>query len=392
MYFSKRNLNYFVMALHSKIIIILLLLGFVLTPCLDAKTQPIIRVAIVNDVVSATIKISTRFEIKTLEGKALHTAGHLKKTNIYIKDGQIRIGKLSFGAQAIKIIPSRQDLIYINRRRYRGTFTVMKKDNNLLIVNNVNLEDYLRGVLCFEISYRWPFEAIKAHAVTSRTFALYQMDLRKGKDFDATNDIYSQVYVGKSHEKWRINRAINSTKGEVLLYNGKNFPAFFHAACAGHTEDASQLWNIDIPPLKGVTCEYCFGTKHYSWQKEISLADIAKKLKAVNPEISQIKNIKAVSRNNSLRVVELEITIDEGKTVLLSAKDFRQALGPNLIRSTNFYLIQDEPGIISFAGKGWGHGVGLCQWGSYNMARKGFRYREILELYYPEATIKRDYK
>jgi len=349
-------------------------------------------VAIVNNKNSAEIKINNPFLIKSPENKIIYSASHLGKTNIIATGNEIIIGHLPpFSYKIIRIIPKEQEGIYINGRQYRGDISIINKDSRLIIVNNVNLEDYLKGVLCFEISSSWPAEAIKAHAVVSRSFALYQISINKNKDFDVTSDVFSQVYVGKTTEKWKINRLVDETKGYVLFYENKVLAGFFHACCGGHTEDASNLWNINLLPLKGVVCPYCKGTKHYWWKRRISLKYIEQKLKKIIPHISKIVDIIAGERNSSSRIKTLTLVCENGDEITLNAKDFRQAIGPDLVRSTNFEVTVEEDTAI-FEGLGWGHGVGMCQWGANYMAKAKADYKKILKFYFPGSSLIQYYK
>jgi stage II sporulation protein D len=256
----------------------------------------------------------------------------------------------------------------------------------LNLINNVELENYLYGVLYHEVSHRWPIEVLKAQSIAARTFALHQREQSKLAPYDLRNDIYSQMYGGKTSEKWSTTRAVNLTKGKVLVYNGGLLPAYYHATCAGRTEDASNLWNIDLAPLKGVECKYCKDSPHYKWHKEISLWEIENRLKANDYNIGKIASLNILSRNKSGRVDKLEIKGESGASLILTGKDFRQMIGPNDVRSTNFTISLKWEHAI-FDGYGWGHGVGLCQWGAYGLGRRGKKAEEILKFYYPGTEI-----
>ena len=248
------------------------------------------------------------------------------------------------------------------------------------------MEDYLYGVLSQEVSHRWSMESLKAQAIAARTFALYQKAQNKLQSYDLRSDIYSQVYGGMNPERWATTKAVSVTKDKVLIFNGKVFPTYYHATCAGHTEDASNLWNINLGPLKGVACDFCKRSPHYYWSKEISLWALQDKLKSSGYTISKILSVTLLSQNPSRRVEKIEIKDEAGVAIIMTAKDFRQMLGPNELRSTRF-----ESSIkwnkLMVKGSGWGHGAGMCQWGAYGMARKGKKADEILKYYYPGAEI-----
>jgi stage II sporulation protein D len=228
-------------------------------------------------------------------------------------------------------------------------------------------------------------EALKAQAVVCRTYALYQIQESSAQDFDLTADIYSQVYGGKTSERYRTNQAVKETEGLVLTYKAKVFPAYFHATCGGHTEDAARLWNINIAPLKGVACAFCKDSPHFNWHYVASRQEIRDKLSAAGHKLKDIQDMQILGTDNSGRITDLKI-IGADKEVKIPAKDFRSIVGPNVIRSTNFGVSLVENDIV-FEGLDWGHGAGLCQWGTYFMAKQGRDYAAILRYYYPAAEI-----
>ena len=172
----------------------------------------------------------------------------------------------------------------------------------------------------------------------------------------------------------------------ILTYHNRIFPAYFHATCAGHTEDAALLWNIDIEPLKGVVCNFCKESPHFNWHRVLPLKQIKNTLlEAGYQECADIRDIIILNRDASGRIRDLNIETTN-KDIKISAKQFRNIFGPNIIRSTNFNVhIAGNDAV--FEGFGWGHGVGMCQWGAYFMAKQGYNYDEILKYYYPQAEI-----
>jgi stage II sporulation protein D len=276
--------------------------------------------------------------------------------------------------------------IIIDGRMFRGNTQLIKKDDShLLVVNHIELEDYIKGVIYNEASHYWPMEALKAQAIVCRTYALYQMQENSQKDYDVTSDVYSQVYGGRVSERYRTNKAVEDTEGVIITYQGRPFPAYYHATCGGYTEDASVLWNIDISPLKGVACGFCKDSPHFNWHYVLSIDWFKARLADAGYRINSLKDIVIESRDKSGRVTNLKISTDE-KDIEIPAKDFRNIVGPNIIRSTNFTVAILNHDIV-FEGIGWGHGAGLCQWGAYFMAKAGYKYDEILKHYYPGINI-----
>lgn len=355
-----------------------------------AKGKPIfVRVAIIQDEPSLTIAVRGSYEISTLKtDEVLYRGKNLKSCQVLPTQSGIKVKDRDFKVYGIKIAPAASGNIYINGRRFRGEITIIRKEDlKLLVINNLGLEEYIKGVLYHEVSHRWPLEALKAQAVVARTFAIYQTQISQGKDFDLTSDMYSQVYGGKSSETFRTSVAVNRTLGEVLTYQNKIFPAFYHATCGGHTEDAAVLWQIDLPALKGVECNFCTRSPHFKWRKEISVQLVEDKLVAAGFAIGGLEDILVVERDASGRATKLKL-VAAGNSLEISAKDFRQLFDPKIIRSTNF-TIQRTDGIFKIEGKGWGHGAGMCQWGAYFQSLQGRKYEQILQYYYPGAQITR---
>ncbi|MCM8782613.1 MAG: SpoIID/LytB domain-containing protein, partial [Candidatus Omnitrophica bacterium] len=352
------------------------------------REQEIIRVCVLKDVDSATLTLDSGYKIYTSKNNNLIQNGKsLYKAKIVATQEGLLLGGLPISSGGIKIKPDKDGRIYIDKWRFRGEVGIFKnKDLKLVIVNYLDIEEYLYGVLYYEVSHHWPYEALKAQAIAARTYALYQKRVRKDKDYDLTGDIYSQVYGGRTAEKYRTNRAVNLTKGKILTYKGDIFPAYYHATCGGFTEDASNLWNIDLPPLKGTECKFCKRSKHFNWKRKIKLVDIEKALAKYGNKICGIVSIRIESRNKSNRINNLIITDSAGNT-LIPGKDFRIAAGPNLLKSNN-YEVSVTKDIAVFKGVGWGHGVGMCQWGAYFMAKKGYKAEAILQYYYPGADVK----
>ena len=345
-----------------------------------------VRVAILQDARSVSLKINGKFTITDENAdKVLYEGNVLKTTVTGYKNGFLLAG-LNLNADRVLVKTSDPDTVIINNRVFRGNVKFIKDAaDKITAINYIELEDYIKGISVRETSHYWPMDALKAQAIVFRTFALYRCQENKQKDYDLTNDVYSQVYGGKIAERYRINNAVDETKGIVLTYKGEILPAFYHATCAGHTEDASMLWGINLAPLKGVVCQFCKDSPHFSWHYDLSTKEVADKLKAAGFGFSDIKDIVIIGKDDSGRITELKISSDVNDAKI-SAKDFRGALGPDIIRSANFSVKIIDHDVV-FEGFGWGHGVGLCQWGAYFMAKQGYKFDEILKYYYPGAEI-----
>lgn len=351
-----------------------------------AQSPKFIRVLISPDVTSLRLKIIGAYEVIDLSQNKVFYRGENLKTTVTLYKNKLLLGNIETNAAKILIKTKESEALLVNGQRFRGDLAFIKKEKAVFsAVNYIEVEDYIKGILYNEASHYWPMEALKAQAIACRTYALYQRQNSVPLDYDVTTDIYSQVYGGRSAERQRRNKAVQETAGLVLTFQDKIFPAYFHATCAGHTEDASVLWDINLLPLKGVACKFCRQSPHFNWHCVLTLAEIREKLNAAGHHLSRINDILILNRDNSGRALDLKI-IMEKKEKNISAKDFRNIIGPNIIRSTNFTVkVVEGDGV--FEGLGWGHGVGLCQWGAYFMAKEGYSAEEILKYYYPLARL-----
>ena len=298
-----------------------------------------------------------------------------------------RFGKEELLCQAISIEPARDRELFLDDTRFRGIVNIYKAKNGLMFAtNHLDIESYLYGVLHHEVAPWWPMEALKAQAVAARSYAYYQAQVRKSSEYDVKSGTSSQMYGGSTTERFRSKRAVDHTAGQILAYQGKVFPAYFHATCAGVTAGARELWRINLPPLAGgVKCDYCRLSPHYYWQAKVPLSLMEEKLKQSGHPVGQALKIEPVTQTPSGRVGRLKITGTEQEAVI-AAKDFRVLVGGDLIRSTLF-TVEVKDDAVEFHGKGWGHGVGLCQWGALGQSLIGKSYKDILKFYYPGSTI-----
>ena len=262
--------------------------------------------------------------------------------------------------------------------RYSGNIDIWKGKNGLYIINELPMENYIKDVVAAEVSADWDMEALKAQAVVSRTYAVYQKNMNGGSLYHIASSVLDQVYKGNNPDE-RINTAVDQTRGEILTYEGKPIQAFYHSTSDGCTENAEDVFGKAYPYLKSVDTS-CSISPYSLWQRKIKLSEIEEAL-----DIPGLKTITIKSHTSSKRVKELSLTGRAGISTVL-ATDFRKALGWSRIPSTNFSLTIEGDSVY-FEGKGYGHGVGLCQWCALGMARERKTYREILSYFYPGTTI-----
>lgn len=192
---------------------------------LYAQAEKYVRVLILKDKPTVSLKIDGFFGIEdTRSGRVLYRGKNLKAT-ITAQKSRISIGKTSFKSDKILFRPDDPEAVYLENRKFRGNLVFVRDGLSLSVINHIEIDDYVGGVLIYEASHYWPAEALKAMVVVVRTFALYQAGENAARDYDLTSDIYSQVYGGKTAERYRLNEAVEQTKGLMLTYQGKILPA-----------------------------------------------------------------------------------------------------------------------------------------------------------------------
>jgi stage II sporulation protein D len=370
----------------------ILFLVFFFSPALmrSAKEPPFtVRVRIEHDDKELDLQAKGKCDIAdAITGKVLKRELRLSKVTKISRGGYgIKIGDETFGFDRLRISPSGKSVLNLNGKEYRGEIDIIRGSSGLDAINRVELEDYLKGVLPREVNHLWPASVMKAQAIAARSFAVYQALSRKNKDYDLTADASSQVYGGKSGEKWRTTKAVEATRGKVLEYRGKVFPAYFHSCCGGHTEDISRLWHAEMAPLKGVRCNWCRWSPYFRWMVRMPTQTILKKLKNDGYDIKRIDNIKAGKRDESGRLEY--ISVKSGRKWLeIKTDSFRSALGKRKLKSANFRM-KKYPFFYLFSGHGWGHGIGMCQWGAFGLSLRGWSPERILRYYYPGTKVVR---
>jgi stage II sporulation protein D len=375
--------------LTRKIILLFLLCAVLcLTPAriAFAQNRAAIRVAILSDAVMARVSIDGFYRIEDDATRTVLYTGKNLRGAITAFKFAVSIDGKRYAQQKLVLHIDDPDSLQVNGRRYHGSLAILRSRNAMTLVNYIGLEDYIKGIAVREISHYWPADALKAQAIVFRTYALSAMKQNATRDFDVTSDVYSQVYGGTSAQRYRITDAVDETAGDVLTYQDKIFPAFYHSTCGGNTEDAKVLWDVDLPVLKGVSCPYCAGSPHYSWNAEIPLTALAAKLRKAGVKVTTVKGIEIIDTDASGRVRDIALILPREERVSVSAKDFRNILGPDIVKSARFAASMHGTA-VGLSGTGWGHGVGLCQWGAYFMAKSGYSAAEILAFYYPGSKI-----
>ena len=292
----------------------------------------------------------------------------------------LRFGNRRIKSSAIEVIPTRGALLEIDGRRYRGILRVLRKKNRLWGINLIGVEEYLRSVVPAEMISSWDMEALKAQAIVSRSMARFHMNHNRKRDWDIRAT--TQVYPGMSKETARTDTAVRRTRGKILYYRGKTFLSYFHTACGGHTEYAANVWEPESRFPRAVKCPYCKGSKPYRWEAKITVSRLEEAL-----GVTGIWSIRPSMKSKAGgRITEVGIR-HSGSVKKMKINEFRRRLGYNTIRS-GFFTVSFRGSVCRFSGRGWGHGVGLCQWGAKKLADRGYSTKKILRYYFPGSRVK----
>lgn len=347
-----------------------------------------VRVLLSKGVTAGTLSLNSLCRVTTIEtNEPLEEITREKKPTIVPTYSGLRVGNVPFKIYGIRIKPRGRTFVF-DGGKYRGDLVVIReRDMTLTFINYINLEEYLKGVLPKEVSPEWDLAALKAQAIASRTYALFQELSKQNKDYSLEKTVASQMYGGINSETAITTQAVNDTRGKILLYNNEIFPAYFHAACGGHTTRCDTVWNVTPhPSLKGVADPFCKRFKHYSWKWHATKDEIQNSLKNYGINTKSIVAIKWGEKDTSGRVTEFFVH-SKNPPLRLNSNTFRLALGPQNVRSTKISSITEENNTYFFKGFGWGHGVGLCQWGAKAMADEGMTHTKILQYYFPKSWI-----
>lgn len=361
-------------------------------PTAERRADRIIAVGILSSVPQVGFKPSGSFQAID---QATGELTRLESGREYKVEAEAAGAKpgLLFGPHLFKgqarLLPGRpDDFVTIGERKYRGNLVFRPNtDGTLTVIDELGVEEYLFGVLPHEMSPEWPEEALKAQAVVSRTFALNNLGRNEESGFDLTDDTLSQVYTGLTTESERVRKAVRATSGQTLTWAGRALKAYFHSTCGGHTSDSSEVWGGEgSTPLHGVKDSWCKASPHYRWEAYFPRADILAALNRNGFQALRLDDVREGERGAAgwLKFIRLKT---ENGWKNLGANQFRLWLGVKELKSMRLESIRRRRKGFTFEGRGYGHGVGLCQWGARGQAEAGRSYKEILSHYFPGAKI-----
>jgi stage II sporulation protein D len=355
---------------------------------LPAQAALTLRVAVEEGSGQVQVGTSTPAVVKDGSGKPIAQLGAMQGARAVSQGNGITLGRKT-GSQ-FWIEPSNNGLVWIDDAWYRGSVRLVSTGQGIIAVNYVDLDEYLYSVVGSEMPTSWPLEALKAQAVAARSYALYKRSKLANTVYDLGDTTNWQVYKGVSSETTSTQTAVQQTASQVLTYQGNIIEAVFHSSSGGHTENVEDVWVQALPYLRGVT-DYDQQAPVFAWSETVS----ASEMRGIVPGIGNIVSMVPVATTPNGRVRQLKIIGDAGQTTL-TGEQFRQALD---LRSSLFVVSPQggqsgggkstSPQSFVIQGRGFGHGLGLSQWGAYSLARQGYNYQQILGHYYRNSSLAR---
>ncbi len=354
-------------------------------------------------------------------------------------------GENIFGYDASKeigISSKNKEPISVDGKKYRGSI-LLKRNGNISIINRLLLNEYLYAVVPKEMSGSWPIEALKAQAVAARNYAVKYIGKKHAKEgFDLCPTDHCQVYGGYAAEHPNSTKAVEETGNEIMVYDGEIVDATYHSNSGGKTESAENIWVNKVDYLKGVDDPYSIGYPNDNWSVSLTKKEIQSKLSQSKVSIGELIDIKIEEKSENDRVLKIKFIGSNGekaylkdsarsvlglkstwfdiskdgqsssnedmtiissdssnvikdianlKTITSSGiKETKSNMELNLKGDTNNKKIgfsQGSTDKYTFNGHGWGHGVGMSQWGAKKMAESGYSYKNILKHYYTGIKI-----
>lgn len=403
------------------------------------KSEPDVRVRIINTM----DRINVSFEGVWTINDSIEISKTFDNTSILLEDDKIVVinsediifstddqltlnSKLENGSLKIRDVPYGVGWWWEGKedRIYEGEISIYQnRDMYLEVVVKLPLEEYLKGVIPYEMGGDSPLESLKAQAVAARSEAVIALrsDLYSGPNFDLTSDVECQVFSGNHKRTETSDRAVAESRGIILSENGEPINAYYASNCGGHSELIKNVWpnrsnqrtyqvafsdnsehqSMNLSSEKAihdwinsnpeVYCNPNLGTalpgwsqKNFRWQREISMEDISQMVSKGN-NFGNLQQINPTKRGVSGRIYEAEFVCENEKIMVTGELKIRQLFSPSL-RSAAFITEKTDSSFI-LKGAGWGHGVGMCQSGAVSQAKQGLGFKSILLHYYPKAEI-----
>ncbi len=353
------------------------------------QPNPLLAIGILNDKNQKALKVNIitgRYLLLNDKGDTLQLLAKddnitisAQGWNVAIKTDSVSKQSKNYTLQAVDSTASFQlETPAIKTFRvYDGSLRIASTNGILKLVNKVYLEEYVDDVLRAEVGKDHPFELYKVQAVVSRTYVLDNLNKHKAEFFNLCDQVHCQVYSGKYKPNDLIDSAVAVTRGEIIIYNNKPITAAFFANCGGQTVNSEDVWNHPLPYLRSVVDSFCTSSPGACWEKTITLNDWKNYFVKKGVPFKQNDTLFFTYNQNNRMLYYL----DKQKKVPL--KEMRTDLK---LRSTYFSVYTNGNNVV-LTGRGYGHGVGMCQEGASAMAKRGYDYKTIINYYFKGVEI-----
>jgi stage II sporulation protein D len=355
-----------------------------------ARAEDLVRIAVARHVRSTVIASESALIARPLDATAAGSPFVAPDLSTVL-DLRVEAGRLTIAGS----IPAGQKLsitsplglpIAIDGKPYRGSVIVqVDPDGDITVVNVIGLEQYLYGVVGSEMPSAWPAAALEAQAVVARTYAIGRLGIRDDVGYDLVAGEADQAYGGIDGESQAVVAAVDATRGVILVYDGQIVHAYYSADDGGFTADGAALSDPQ-PYLEPVRDPYATGSPDEAWSASVDASDFSQALNALVAPVGSLTAIAMGGADMSGRLRSVLVTGSAGSATL-SGFDFRRLAGRHIIRSTRITSLALAGGVIKVYGTGFGHGVGMSQWGARTMAVDRYDYAGILRFYYKGTAL-----
>jgi len=384
-----------------------------------ADPERVIRVALRTGASSVRISSTGTWRLYEADGRSFVARGMANEPWRVEHNGRDVRAVRSDGVPTVwkpRALVARPDdstaVMIVDGKHYEGTLRLVGTDTGLVVIETVGIETYLRGVVPIEIGDRSPRDsaAIQAQAVTARSYAYTHLTDPETADYDLTAGVFDQAYGGIDAETDVGNAAVRATAGIVVIYGGRVVNAPYHSTCGGETARPSEVWHSPDEPylqnvsdrIPGTNRYYCDIAPRFTWTRTLSASEldaaVARYLGAYaavpGGDPGAVRDLSVIKRTPSGRVGQLRVQTTQG-TFTLRGNDMRfvlRTVGGEILNSTYFSVATQRTrggalARVVLDGRGYGHGVGMCQWGAIGRARAGQDFRTILRTYYPGTAL-----
>jgi stage II sporulation protein D len=301
-----------------------------------------------------------------------------RESGIYMGDVALRTGAVVSAGAPVEVVAGKA------HKKVRGIISLVVKKGQMMVINKLDIETYLRAVVPAESAPSWALEALKAQAAAARTYAVYQINHRQDWDYDVVDNEGDQAYGGVSKEHKNTDQAVKETQGYIIMQGGKPILAMYTANSGGYTADPMAVFQLKKTYLVSQPDPESLKGKMADWKKEASIEKVEAGLKKRGVKAAGLIDLEPAEKDSSGRIIKVKVITQEGSNSYRTWSTLRRALDlPEIL----FDIKKTDDGRFVFQGHGFGHGVGYSQWGSAYMGKGGASFKEIIAFYYPNTEL-----